>query len=186
MEKNMRTKQEIRKQVLKKRAELPAEVWKAKSEVLMQKVLAHPLYQHADIIYGYLSYNREVDTWELLSRALQDGKKVAVPKVQGKEMEFYYIENLKDVEPGTKGIYEPKGDASRLACEESALILMPLVGFDQYHNRLGYGGGYYDRYLQKHPAHSTMGLAFSLQETEPIPTEPTDRRPDVILTEEKR
>ena len=185
MVKNTKTKKEIRKQVLRMRSKLPMDIWKEKSEELMKKIIEHPLFQNAATIYGYLSYSREVDTWALLSYALESGKNVAVPKVLGTEMEFYYIENLQEVQAGIKGIYEPVGDADRLAKDEYALIIMPVVGFDKDRTRIGYGGGYYDKYLQKHPKHPTMGIAFSLQETEPIPTEETDWKPDIIVTETK-
>lgn len=161
------------------------QTWKQMSATIEERAIHHPWFQVADTIYGYLSYNREVNTWSLLSSALKMGKRVAVPKVLGAEMKFYYIENLCEVSPGTLGIFEPDGEKSRLATDENACILMPLVGFDKERNRLGYGGGYYDKYLDRHPGHKTMGIAFSFQETDMIPSEPTDRKPDIILTEEK-
>ena len=89
------------------------------------------------------------------------------------------------MQPGSKGILEPKGEHDQLANEERALMLMPLVGYDAHNNRPGYGGGYYDRYLQKHPEHHTMGLAFTLQKVTEIPVEETDWKLDIIITEEK-
>lgn len=155
------------------------------SIAIENRVIRHPWFHAADTIYSYLSYNREVNTWSLVSKALKMGKRVAVPKVLGAEMEFYYIENLWEVSPGVMGIFEPDGEKCRLATDKNALILMPLVGYDKERNRLGYGGGYYDKYLHRYPGHRTIGIAFSLQETDAIPSESTDLKPDIILTEEK-
>lgn len=181
----METKKEIRRALLKRRDELPQMQWDAFSNSIMDKVICHSLFQRTETIYCYMSYHHEVDTRNLISYALNIGKKVAIPKVLGREMEFYYIRSLQDVQPGSKGILEPKGEHGQLANEERALMLMPLVGYDAHNNRLGYGGGYYDRYLQKHPEHHTMGLAFTLQKVTEIPVEETDWKLDIIITEEK-
>ena len=181
----METKKEIRRTLLKRRDALPEKQWANFSDAIKDKVISHPLFQESETIYCYMSYHHEVDTQKLLSYALSIGKKVAIPKVLGKEMEFYYIKSLQDVQPGSMGILEPKGEQSQLADEERALMLMPLVGYDEHNNRLGYGGGYYDRYLQKHPKHPTMGLAFTLQKVREIPVEETDLKPQIIITEEK-
>lgn len=182
---NMETKREIREKLLQIRRNLPSPKWAEMSDEITAKISCHPWFQKADTIYGYLSYNQEVDTWPLLAFALQEGKKVAVPKVLGQEMEFYYIKSLQEVYPGMKGIFEPEEIAAHLAKDDNALIIMPLVGFDPCRNRLGYGGGYYDRYLKRHPQNPTMGIAFSVQEVAEIPAEETDCKPDLIITEEK-
>lgn len=185
MGENTKTKEEIRKELLKRRAGISFEAWKEMSMAIEERVVSHPWFREANVVYGYLSYNREVNTWSILSEALKMGKRVAVPKVLGSLMEFYYIENLSELSPGIMGIFEPKGEKYRLATEEQAFVLMPLVGYDKERNRLGYGGGYYDKYLQRYPGHKTMGLGFSLQETDRIPSETTDWKPDIILTEKR-
>lgn len=185
MGENTKTKEEIRKELLKRRAGISFEAWEQMSMAIEERVLSHPWFRETSTVYGYLSYKREVHTWFLLSEALKMGKRVAVPKVLGSEMEFYYIENLSELSLGTMGIFEPEGKKYRLATEERAFVLMPLVGYDKKRNRLGYGGGYYDKYLKRYPGHRTMGLAFSLQETDRIPSETTDWKPDIILTEKK-
>ena len=83
--------------------------------------------------------------------AWDDGKEVAVPRVDGDGiMHFYYLRSLKDLEPGAFGIMEPRADC-RICETEEGLLLMPGVAFDEQGHRVGYGGGYYDRYLEKHP-----------------------------------
>lgn len=179
----METKKEIRKKLLRKRSALSKEECSSFSDAITDKVIRHAWFQNAETIYCYMSYNNEVDTIRLILEAFSLGKRVAVPKVLGQEMEFYYIQSLEDVIPGCKGILEPKDENTQLAKDETALMILPLVGYDNQNNRLGYGGGYYDRYLQKHPKHPTMGIAFTLQKVETLPVEPTDRTVNIIVTE---
>ena len=181
----MERKKEIRTRLLNRRKALSIEERAWMSEAIIKRILRHPWFQEATTIYLYMSYREEVDTRTLLKEAIRMGKNVAVPKVRGKEMEFYYIEDCEELRPGMRGIPEPEGETISLANDESALILMPLVGFDKAGNRIGYGGGYYDRYLERHPSHPTIGLAYSIQEVDELPIEETDRRPDRIVTEEK-
>ncbi len=179
----MEAKEQIRAVFIKKRNNICEEEWNEMSSALVSKVSDHPLFQKAETVYGYVSYKREADTWPLLALALEAGKKVAVPKVEGKEMEFYYIRSLDELKPGFRGIFEP--EKAHMADDDAALILMPLVAFDKNRNRIGQGGGYYDRYLKRHPDNPTMGIAFSIQETDMIPAKNYDKKPDVIVTEEK-
>ena len=97
-------------------------------------------------------------------------------------MEFYQITSYEDLEPGHFGVWEPK-----VYCPvyegPSALLLVPGVAFDREGRRIGYGGGFYDRYLEKHPDHHTVGYAYAFQIYEHLPTEVFDRRVDCVLTE---
>ena len=179
----METKKEIRRRILNRRKSLSIEERMWMSEAITKRTLRHPWFQKATTIYLYMSYQEEVDTRELLEEAIRMGKKVAAPKVQGKEMKFYYIESYEELHPGMKGIPEPEN--MHPANDISALMLMPIVGFDKVGNRIGYGGGYYDRYLEQHPSHPTIGLAYSIQEVDELPIEETDWKPDRIVTEEK-
>lgn len=159
---------------------LTNEEWGRKSCEVLGKLMHHPLYQNAETIYCYVSYQHEVDTWPFLAFSMASGKKVAVPKVLGDDMEFFYIESLEELEQGYHGIYEPI--TSRKANDNDALMVMPLVAFDKEHHRLGYGGGYYDRYLSKHSNYATIGIAFDFQQVESIPAEPFDIKPNTIIT----
>ena len=109
-------------------------------------------------------------------------KKVAAPKVVGEDMIFYQISQPEDLEPGYFGIREPKTSLP-VADGEDGLMIMPGVAFDNQRHRVGYGGGFYDRYLSKHTSHFTAALAFEFQMMEEVPTEPTDLLPDVVITE---
>lgn len=180
---NLETKKEIRQKILNQRNALTNEEWSAKSCLILGKLMHHPLYQDAETIYCYVSYKHEVDTWPFLAFSIAAGKRIAVPKVIGQEMKFFYITSLEELEPGYHGIFEPVTDIS--AEDEHALMIMPVAAFDEENNRIGYGGGYYDRYLKQHPAHQKIGLAFDFQKADCIPAEETDIKPDIIITDKK-
>lgn len=179
----METKKEIRTRILNKRNALTRGEWNAKSIYVLGTLMHHPLYQDAETVYCYVSANRETDTWPFLAFSLAAGKKVAVPKVCGNHMEFFYIQSLEELKPGYHGIFEPVTNIQ--AADEQALMVMPVVAFDKENHRLGYGGGYYDRYLAEHPKHPKIGLAFDFQEVEAIPADSTDIAPDIIITDKK-
>lgn len=145
----------------KKRAMMPAQI-AAASQRLCERLLSHPAYQNAKSVYGYLSYNQEVKTEEILRCAQRDGKRVAVPKVFGEEMKFLWLDELEAVAPGAYGIPEPLADGPE-ADDETALVLMPGLAFDAEGHRCGYGGGFYDKYLARHPAHVTLALCYEFQ-----------------------
>ena len=107
------------------------------------------LYKNAKTIYGYLPYNQEVRTVPMLEQAIRDGKRVAVPKCYGEEMRFLYINDfVNEVAPGYANIPEPIADEP-VADDKTALVLMPGLAFTESGDRMGYGGGYYDKFLEK-------------------------------------
>lgn len=148
------------------------------SENLTEQFLAHPLYRQAKSIYGYLSYNQEVRTEALLRQAQADGKRIAVPKIVGDEMFFYWLD-WNHIAIGYKGIPEPT-DAN-LADDPTALMLMPGLVFDPFGHRLGYGGGFYDRFLQNEP-HPTIALCYDFQMIDFLETEAHDIPVDAVLS----
>lgn len=184
----MDTKALIRKRVLELRDGMGADERERKGRQIAEKTVNHPLFQKADSILCYASYRSEADTYALMRQAWKLGKKVYCPKVQGKEMEFYRIFSLEGLAEGYKGINEPKGqEGLQFAVadkkEGSCLMVMPGAVFDKGRNRIGYGGGYYDRYLEKHTGLATIALCFDLQVQEKVPSEDYDRKPDILITE---
>lgn len=178
----MESKKDIRKRVLADRYNLTDSEWEDKSRLIYEKVVTHPFFLQADAVYCYVDYHREVGTRSILEHAWKQGKKVAVPKVNGETMEFYYIHSFKDLKIGYKGILEPEEDHP--ATDNYALVLMPGAAFDLRCNRIGYGKGYYDKYLHAHPDYKTLALAFDLQVVDCIPADEYDICPDIIMTEE--
>ena len=137
-------------------------------------------YRSARTIYGYLPYNQEVRTVPILERALKDGKRVAVPKVYGDEMKFIYMTDLSQIEKGYAGIPEPIADAP-VADDPAALVLMPGLAFTKNGDRMGYGGGFYDKFLAAEQSHPTVALCYDFQIVETLPTEQYDIPVDLVL-----
>ena len=125
-------------------------------------------------MYCYVDYEKEVGTRVIIEQAWKRGKRVAVPKVEGKEMKFFYVQSFEELKSGYKGILEPMNGV--LADASSALVILPAVAVDQEGYRLGYGGGYFDRYLEAHPQYETVALAFEMQVVKFLPREGFDRR----------
>ena len=163
----------------RKRAMTPEEI-EEKSRLLGEKLAASELYRQAKTVYGYLPYNQEVRTVPMLARALRDGKRVAVPKVFGEEMKFLYLTDFSRVERGYAGIPEPLGDEP-VAEDPTALVLMPGLAFDPAGHRIGYGGGFYDRFLAMEPLHPTLALCYDFQMFPALETEEFDIPVDVVL-----
>ena len=169
-------RKEIREQ---KRAMTEAEIV-SKSERLGELFAASEAYKNAKSIYGYLPYNQEVRTVAMLERAIRDGKRVAVPKCYGDEMRFIWMNDLSKVEKGYAGIPEPVEDGP-VADDETALVLMPGLAFDTQGHRIGYGGGFYDRFLAEEQKHPTLALCYDFQMLDHLETEEFDIPVDTVL-----
>ena len=173
-------KKQLRKTIRdQKRAMTPAMI-DEKSRILGEKFAAGEAYRQAKSIYGYLPYNQEVRTVPMLERALRDGKRVAVPKCYGDEMRFIWMEDLSQVEKGYAGIPEPIADGP-IADDPTALVLMPGLAFDEAGHRIGYGGGFYDKFLAAEPNHPTLALCYDFQMFDHLETEEFDIPVDTVL-----
>lgn len=179
----MESKKDIRKRVLAVRNSISKREWEEKSCIIFQTVITHPFFLDSKEIYCYMDYRNEVGTKRMIEAAWKTGKRVAVPKISGDNMEFYYIKSFGELHTGMFGIMEPQEKAP--ASGKNGLVLMPGAVFDKNRNRIGYGRGYYDRYLNAHPEQKTMALAFAFQVLESIPADIHDIRPQIIVTEEK-
>ena len=155
------------------------------SRDLTEKFCATEYYKEADSVYAYLPYNQEVRTWDIVQRAWADGKKVAVPKVYGDTMKFLWLENFEAIAPGGWDIPEPTFDEPE-ADDERALILMPGLAFDPQGHRMGYGGGFYDRYLEKHTLHKLVALCYPFQLLDHLETEAHDVPVHMVICAEEK
>ena len=117
----------------------------------------------------------------IIEAAWRDSKEVAVPKVVGQDMVFYKLTDFAQLEKGYFGIPEPA--RGEIVQWEDAMMVMPGVAFDKENHRIGYGGGFYDRFLEKHPQIRRVAVAFEFQMLPEVPTEPTDISPEIIVTE---
>lgn len=173
-------KKELRKAIReRKRAMTEAEIVAA-SRRLGELFLNCEQYRCAKTIYGYLPYNQEVRTVPMLEQAIRDGKRVAVPKCYGDEMKFIYMDDLSKVEKGYANIPEPIAD-DPVADDPTALVLMPGLAFTTDGKRMGYGGGFYDKFLAAEPNHPTVALCYAFQMVEDLPTEEYDIPVDCVL-----
>lgn len=166
----------------KKRAMTEAQI-AATSEALARQLYEHPAYKQATSIFGYLSYNQEVRTMPMLEQAQKDGKRVAVPKVIGDTMIFIWLDDLSRVELGYCNIPEPVDNGPE-AVDETALVMMPGLAFDPTGRRCGYGGGFYDRYLEQHPHHPTIAMCYGFQMFDHLETDPHDIPVNFVLSQE--
>ena len=218
-------KREIRKKILAVRDAIPVADRTLYDKKIREIVTGMEEYREAEVILAYVSYRSEVDTLMLIRQALADGKYVFAPRVTGNEMEFWQITAMEDLREGYRGIREPVQSVSfpdwvkercrianadivtdkveRCALEGCKVMTwIPGAAFDRERHRIGYGGGFYDRYLNrllqqsertasmKSPrTHSesltliTAALAYSCQVLEQIPYEEHDVKPNMLITE---
>ena len=186
MQKNMETKKEIRSCILKQRRAQSKETCEKSSMVIAEKLLALPEYRKAKNIYAYMDFSGEVKTEMILKESLRLGKNLWLPRVNGDIMDFFRVRSKDDFEIGAYGILEPKGE-SKAGKEEArdGFMVVPGVAFDADRNRIGFGGGYYDKYLELYPELFTAAVAFGFQIVEGVPTEANDIRPQKLITEER-
>ena len=173
-------KKELRRAIRERKRAMTEEEIVSRSAKLVVLFTQSDAYKNAKTIYGYLPYNQEVRTVPMLEQALRDGKRVAVPKVYGDEMKFLYLDDLTKVSKGYAGIPEPIADGP-VADDTTALVLMPGLAFDPQGHRIGYGGGFYDKFLAAEPNHPTLALCYEFQMLPVLDTEEHDIPVDTVL-----
>lgn len=183
------SKQSIRGRFLELRDNLSVSERKAKSREIWEHLKQVPEYQAARTVLVYLDYRSEVMTTGLVKELLADSsKKVFAPKVEGMHVNFYEIRTLGELKEGYQGIREPEGDPGKrftrdMASKERTVVLVPGAVFDRQRGRMGYGKGFYDRFLSGYPEVYGIALSFACQIAKEVPMEAHDRRPDMIVTE---
>lgn len=182
-------KQAIRKDIIAQREQLPAEIRAAHSAAITGRLLQLPEYRQADTVLGYMNFGAEFASELWVARALADGKRLALPKVNRhtSQLDLYWVDDLENqLAAGLWGIREPVVErCERLRNpDEIEFILLPGVAFGRDGARLGYGGGYFDKLLAR-MAHRPVLVAgaYSMQIVTNIPMEANDRRVDWLVTE---
>lgn len=185
MEKN--TKKQIRREMIKKRKALSQEDQEKFARACTKRVIELEAFQNAKVILVYMSYNGEMMTDYLIDEARRQKKIVAAPTVLGEEMEFYTFSSKEELSPDKHGILEPVAHEEKKVKQEEKeiLLIMPGVAFDEEKNRVGYGGGFYDRYLKKHPKLQKIAIAYEFQVINSVPSEEFDQKPEWIVTEKR-
>lgn len=156
-------KNALREKYKQIRREMPPELKSQRDEKILHKLTALPVYKSCDTVLTYVSTDIEADTHGLIQRAFDDGKHVAVPRcVTGtRDMVFYEIHSFDDLEAGSFSVYEPVPER----CEpvrnlRRAICIVPALAYDRYGYRLGYGKGYYDRFLSAHSDIFKIGIGY--------------------------
>ena len=175
----------LRKEVLHKRNSMSHFEISMKSKLIQQKLIESPVFNQSKSIGLYLAIGSEVQTREIINYALDLGKTVLLPRIMSNDLRFYVVDQ-KDFEENSFdvnrfGIKEPKIDKP---ADFIDLLIIPGIVFDTYGFRIGYGYGYYDKYLTINKYSKSIGLAYDFQFIKkPIPILPHDRKIDVLITE---
>ena len=148
----------LRKEMKERLKGLPEGRKRELDEALCRQLLSLPEFSAPRTVYAYASLSWEPDTWEILRALLSRGFRLALPRVEGREMRFYFVPDLKELSQSSMKIWEPKADAVP-ADDPEALVLVPGMAFSRDGARLGKGGGFYDRFLAAEPNHKTVALA---------------------------
>ena len=182
-------KRELRKELRKLRDLLTQEERREKSITISERVIALKEFREASVVLLYAAVRSEVETQLIYNVAKKQGKRIYYPRVDGKRMEFYLVDEKTEFETGTFGAREPKAeDAKRFVSNvnDKICVVIPGIVFDAAGNRIGYGGGYYDKYLQDMSKSSVckVALAYKCQMVDSVKKEDHDIVMDYIVTEE--
>lgn len=181
-------KKQLRKAMLQKRKELSESETAVKNFAIAEKLLSLAKVQSAELILPFVSAKGEVGTREFIARCFDAGKTVAVPRcIDGSNMEFCVIHTFDDLEKGMYGIDEPKEYCEVIKAEnaENSVLIVPALCFDTKGYRLGYGKGYYDRFISRYSGF-TVGVCYSEFITDDIPIDEYDRCVDIVITEKQK
>ena len=155
-------KAELRKKILQEMKAVPQKQKIAMDQALTERFLNHPVYQEAKVIATYLSFPHEFQTQGLIDQALKAGKKVLIPKTYPKGRMEFVVYQPQQLVKTSFGLLEPKGDLEVVDPSQIDLIHVPGLAFTTEGYRIGYGGGYYDRYLEHFAGH-TMSTIYPCQ-----------------------
>lgn len=177
------SKKALRRKILAKRRNLSEAYQKQAAKEIYEKLRALAVYKEASVLCLYVPIQNEVDLFQYIPEFRADGKQIYLPRVNGNTMDFYAYNKQTALVEGAYHILEPDSMA-QLEPEEfggSCLIVMPGAVFTKSCDRIGYGGGYYDRYLAVHPECHTVAVGYAVQIVDSIKTEQTDIKPELIL-----
>lgn len=171
---------------------IPPDLKKKKDAAIRKRLYRLSEFMKADNILLFASFRSEVNTGAILTHVLKLGKRLTLPRVDARRrmLRLYEVKDANELSPGYMGISEPSAEIDReIPLGSIDLAVVPGIGFDATGNRLGYGGGYYDRLLsaagEQKARIFTLSLAFEEQITEALPSEPHDVRIDMIITDKR-
>ena len=182
----MLSKIELRKKMIELRENLDNHSFEEYNRSILKKVIECDEFKKANNIFIFVSFNKEVDTHGIIEHCIDLGKKVSVPKVISKDlgMKAISIEGINELKPSKYGILEPEYEEDKIMTEESIdLVILPGLAFDSSGGRIGYGAGYYDRFLKKlnHNC-KKVGICFDFQMVKKVPMDENDEYIDFVIT----
>ncbi len=175
----------LRRLVLARRARLSGEERAVRARSLVPRVLEVDEIRDATSVLAFASISTEVPTEDLLRAVIAAGKRLLLPYVgDDGEMLAAAVASLEELEPGFRGIPEPRSRVP-VAVTEADAVILPGVAFDERGGRLGYGGGFYDRFLQAGEGIARIGICFEVQLVDDVPMLEHDQRVDIVVTEDR-
>ena len=177
----------LRRQIIAARDALPPATRRESSARITPQLLALDAYRQASCVLAYMSFGSEFDTAALVTDALASGRQLCLPRVDRdtRRLELHYVENpARDLQAGTWGIREPRAECPPADLARIDFVLLPGVAFTPQCDRLGYGGGFYDRLIPRFASRPPLVAAsFALQIRDAVPRDASDQRVDVVITE---
>lgn len=179
-------KNKLRREIKEQRRNLDSQERETCDAKIGERLRQLWLYRESKIIFTYVSLADETDTRKFIVRALEDGKKVAVPRcIKGtRNMEFCFINSMEDLEEGAFGVLEPKESCEVISDYSEGFCIVPALSFDRKGYRLGYGKGYYDRFLADFCG-KTVGICYNRFVIPALPRGKFDKSVDLVVTEKK-
>lgn len=185
---NILLKKELRKRIQNKRNSLQIRDRKKRSKIIAEKFFGTAYYNNSNNILIFYPFRSEIDVTIIIRQALENKKNIILPRIHDQELKLFYVDNLKkQLESGTHGIMEPIIGLCRPAkISDIDLVVVPGISFDKNLNRLGYGGGYYDKLLLHIPEGvKKIALCFDIQVVDSIPVSEHDIKVDILITDTK-
>ena len=178
-----RQKRALRREARARRDGLSPGERERMSDEVAENVMALPAVENATTVMAFSSFGSEVDTGPVIERLERDGRRVALPRVEGRDIVAVAYRSGDRVRPTSFGALEPAG-GERVAPEEIDVVIVPGLAFDRSGHRVGYGRGFYDRFLATlRPDALTVGICFSVQLRDEVPQGRDDRPVDLVVTE---
>ncbi|MBQ3947298.1 MAG: 5-formyltetrahydrofolate cyclo-ligase [Ruminococcus sp.] len=180
---DMTDKKELRKHfsILRENSKTPS-----KDKLICEKLMSCGNVMSADVILMYASFGSEADTWTAAKELLGHGKTLAFPKcLKNGIMTFHIVSELEQLRSGKYGIMEPDDSLPQPVCTDNTVCIVPGLAFTMTGGRLGYGGGFYDRFLEMHPNIKTIALSYEALITSELPLQKHDLCVNSIITEER-
>ena len=182
----MQDKAALRKNILARRDSIPGAVRKRKDRTIAERLFSLGEMQQSTTIFFFASFRSEVDTFGMIRRALKEGRRVALPRVEGVNLGLYLINSLEELAPGYMKIPEPTvlTDDRKAGIHDVDVVIVPGAAFDRNCNRIGYGGGFYDRLLAgMQRIIPVIALTYEEQLIDAVPVDQHDKKVSIIVTD---